>query len=278
MHPPPLTSWLALYVCFLGGFPGPQYVGGFLSCSSGLPVRRSSACVSLELFSRPLVLSAAVVPCSLIPLRCLTFRRLVSVPVFPRDSCGLVGCVLRTLRWCSAVSLLFVGLLLVMVRPVLFLFSVSSVRSWGRCSPRFPPFSPSGLLSARSFVLSPCPLGFSFLLVVCSCLLSPVGRLVSSRVSAALASLRGQGRSSPGCPCSVPSVCLCLAPFLPSSPAPPVSCSLVVFLSLGQAPPLRASWLTHPAMVSLGLCALLSVSSLAHPSGVVVLFYSSVFV
>ena len=66
-----------------------------------------------------------------------------------------------------------------MVQLVLFLFSVSSVRSWGRCSPRFPPFSPSGLLSARPFVLSPCPLGFSFLLMVCSCLLSPVGRLVS---------------------------------------------------------------------------------------------------
>ena len=107
------------------------------------------------------------------------FHRLVSVPVCPRDSCGLVGCFLRTLWWCSAVSLLFVGLLLVMVRPVLFLFSVSSVHSCGRCCPRFPPFSPSGLLSARPFILLPCPLGFSFLLVVCSCLLSPVGRLVS---------------------------------------------------------------------------------------------------
>ena len=42
-----------------------------------------------------------------------------------------------------------------------------------------PPFSPSGLLSAHPFVLSTCPLGFSFLLVVCYCLLSPVGRLVS---------------------------------------------------------------------------------------------------
>ena len=109
----------------------------------------------------------------------LTFCRLVSVPVCPRDSCGLVGFVLRTLRWCSSVSLLFVGLLLVMVRPILFLFSVSSVHSWGRCCPCFPPFSHSGLLSARPFVLSPCPLGFSFLWVVCSCLLSPAGRLVS---------------------------------------------------------------------------------------------------
>ena len=169
MHPP-LPSRLAPCVCFLGGF---------LSCSSGLPVRRSPACVSLELFSGPLVLSAAVVPGSLIPLRCFIFRRLVSVPVCPRDSCGLVGFVLRTLRWCSAVSLLFVGLLFVMVQHVLFLFSVSSVHSWGRCSPCFPLFSHSDLLSARPFVLSPCPLGFSFLRVVCSCLLSPVGRLAS---------------------------------------------------------------------------------------------------
>ena len=60
------------------------------------------------------------------------------------------------------------------------------VRSWGRCSPNFPHFSPSGLLSARPFVQPPCPLGFSLLLVVCSCLLSPVGRFV-------LQGLRGFG-------------------------------------------------------------------------------------
>ena len=57
-----------------------------------------------------------------------------------RDSCILVRWVLITLRWCSAVSLLFVSLLLVMVQPVLFLFAVSSSRSWGRCSQRLPPF------------------------------------------------------------------------------------------------------------------------------------------
>ena len=88
---PPLPSQLAPCVCFLGGFPGPLFVAGFLSCFSALSVRRSPACVSLELFPRPLVLSAAVVPGSLTPLRCLTFRRLVSVPVCPRDSCSLVG-------------------------------------------------------------------------------------------------------------------------------------------------------------------------------------------
>ena len=54
-----------------------------------------------------------------------------------------------------------------------------------------------------------------------------------SRVSAALPSLCGQGRSSPGCPCSLPSDCLCSAPFLPSSPAPLVACGLVVVLSPG---------------------------------------------
>ena len=54
----------------------------FLSCSSGLPVRQSPSCIVLELFSRLLVLSPAVVPGSLIPLRCLMFRSLVTVPVW----------------------------------------------------------------------------------------------------------------------------------------------------------------------------------------------------
>ena len=145
----------------------------WLSCPSVSSLCQSGA------VSEPLILLAAVVPGSLIPLRRLTFCRLVSVPVCPRDSCGLAGFVLRTLRWCSAVSLLFVGLLLVMVRPVLFLFSVSFCPFLGALLSELYSFSPSGLLSARPFILSPCPLGFSFLLVVCSCLLSPVGRLVS---------------------------------------------------------------------------------------------------
>ena len=74
------------------------------------------------------------------------------------------------------------------------------------------------------------------------------------------------------------SVCIGLAPFLPSSPAPPVSYSLVVVLSPRWAPPLQVYWLTHQAMVPLRFCAVLSVSSLAHPSAVMILFYSSVFV
>ena len=50
MHHPPLPSRLAPCAYFLGGFPGPPYVTGFLSCPSGLPLRRSPACLSLELF------------------------------------------------------------------------------------------------------------------------------------------------------------------------------------------------------------------------------------
>ena len=174
------SPFVACPLClFLGGFSRPSVCYGFSllffwpSCPSVSCLCQSGAvfwascpfgCCGSR-FSHPLAVSPIC--------------RLVSVPVCPRDSCGLVAFVLRTLRWCSAVSLLFVSLLLVVVRPVLFLFSVSSVRSWGRCSPSFPPFSSSGLLSVRPFVLSPCPLGFSFLLVVCSCLLSPVGRFVS---------------------------------------------------------------------------------------------------
>ena len=199
----------------------------WLSCLSVSSLCQSGA------VSEPFILLAAVVPSSLIPLRHLTFCRLVSVPVCPRDSCGLAGFVLHTLWWCSAVSLLFVGLLLVMVQPVLFLFSVSFCPFLGALLSELYSFSPSGLLSARPFILSPCPLGFSFLLVVCSCLLSPGWSASFSRVYAALASSRGQRCSSPGCPCSVPSVFICEAPFLPSSHAPPVSCGMVVVLSPG---------------------------------------------
>ena len=65
-------------------------------------------------------------------------------------------------------------------------------------------------------------------------------------------------------PCSVFSVCLGSAPFLPSSPAPPVSCVLVILLSPRWAPPLRVYWFTHPALVPLRFCAL-PVSSIAPP-------------
>ena len=112
-----------------------------------------------------------------------------------RDSCILVRWVLSTLRWCSTVSLLFVGLLLVRVQPVLFLFSVSSVISWGA--------------ALRAFLLFGfwSPLGSPFRSVaVSSELLFSTGSeflpslhgwsVGFSRGSAALASLRGQGGSS----------------------------------------------------------------------------------
>ena len=51
-----------------------------------------------------------------------------------------------------------------------------------------------------------------------------------------------------------------------------------VVLSPRWAPPLPVYWLSHPTMVPLWFCALLSVSNLAYPSVVVVLFSSSVFV
>ena len=96
----------------------------------------------------------AVVPGSLIPLRCLPFRRLVPGPVWSQGFLYLSTLVFSTLRWCSAFSLLFIGLLLVMVQPVLFLFSVSSVRSWGRCSLHLPPFF--RLLVSSRLALSVC--------------------------------------------------------------------------------------------------------------------------
>ena len=131
--------------------------------------------------SGPLVLSAAVVPGSLIPLRCLTFRRLVSVPVCPRDSYGLAGFVLRTLWWCSAVSLLFVGLLLVLVR--LFYFSSPSlfVRSLGAL-----------LSELSSFLAFWSPLGSPFRSVAMS------SGLIFAAGSVFLPSLPGWSVSSPG--------------------------------------------------------------------------------
>ena len=71
-------------------------------------------------------------------------------------------------------------------------------------------FSTSGLLSAR-------PFGLSLFFSAGSELLPslPVRSVGFSSGCTALASLRGQGSSSPGCPCSVPSGCLCSAPFLP---------------------------------------------------------------
>ena len=173
---------------FLRGFSRPSVCYGFSLLFFWPSYPSVSGLFKSGAVSGPLVLSAAVVPGSLIPLRCLTFCRLVSVPVCPRDSYGLDGFVLRSVLFGGAPPSLFCSSAFSWFWSNPFSFSSPSlfVRSWGRCSPSFPPFSPSGLLSARPFVLSPCPLGFSLLLVVCSCLLSPVGRLV-------LQGLRGFG-------------------------------------------------------------------------------------
>ena len=155
---------------------------------------------------------SAVVPGSLVPLRYFPLRRLVTGPVWSRGFLYLITlgpqCPSVVLRRLPSVRRSSLGYgptrslsLLRLFGP--FLGALLSAPS---------SFSTSGLLSARPFGLSPCPLGFSFLLVVSYSLLSPVG---FSSGSTALASLRGQGSSSPGCPCSVPSGCLCSAPFLP---------------------------------------------------------------
>ena len=127
-------------------------------------------------FSGPLVLRSAVVPGSLVPLRCLPFRRLVTDPVWFQ---GFLYISTLGPRYPSVVlhhlpsvrrSPLGYGptrslSLLRLFSPFLgvLLSTPSSI-------------SASGLLSARPFGLSPCPLGFYFLLVVSSCLLSTVGR------------------------------------------------------------------------------------------------------
>ena len=143
------------------------------SCSSGLLIRRSPSCLHLELCLGLLSFRLLWFPVLSSPCGVSRFAALslfLSVP-------GIL------LAWMASSSVLFSG-----VPPSAFswfwsdpfYFSSLSlfVRSWGRYSPNFPHFSPSGLLSARPFVLWPCPLGFSLLLVVCSCLLSPVGRFV----------------------------------------------------------------------------------------------------
>ena len=150
MHPPP--SLAACLLClFLEGFSRPSVCYGF-SLSFFWPSYPSiSGLFTSGVVSGPLGLSAAVVPGSLIPLWCLTFRCLASIPVCPKDSYDLDGFVLRPLQWCSAVSLLFVGLLLVLVRPVLFLFSVS-----------FCPFLGALLSEFSSFLAFWSPLGSPF--------------------------------------------------------------------------------------------------------------------
>ena len=114
-----------------------------------------------------------------------------------RGSCVLVRCVLSDLRWWSAISLLFVGLLLGVVHPVLFLFSVSSVLAWRRCSRRPPPFRL--VVSSRLALLIYHRVLLAFLSAVHGFLPSLRGRSVAfSSGSMALASLRGPGELFPG--------------------------------------------------------------------------------
>ena len=148
----------------------------FLSCSCGLPISRSPPCLGLELF-----------------LGFLSFR-LLGFPVLS-SPCGVSRFAALSLflsiqeiilDWMVSASVLFGGVppSPSVHRPSLGwpTRSISLLRLsfWsvlgGRCSPCFPPFSPFGHLSASPFVLSPCPLDFSLLLVVCSCLLSPIGQ------------------------------------------------------------------------------------------------------
>ena len=157
--------------------------------------------------------------------------------------------------------LLFIGFLWV-GRPILFLFSSSlfCVVLWGLCSSSFPP---TRLWSSRlAFRSVTVPLVFSWLLLVCSYLLSPVGLWVL------------QGLSVLACPCvrgcssqGILVLCLRLSRFgiLPYF----LSCSSGVFRPGGCFP--LGGLLLYGCIGSLiprssaVVCHLLSVSSLASP-------------
>ena len=212
-------------------FPRPSVCYGFSLLFFWPSYQSVSALFRSGAVSGLLVLSAAGVPGSLFPLRCFAFRHVVSVPICSKVYSELDGFVLRPLRWCSAVSSCssaFSGL----ADP--FYFSSPSLSFWsvlgGRCSPSFPPFSP--LVTSR-LALSFCHRAPGLLFAAGSVFLPSlpswsVGSLGSPRLGVPLCS---GGGSSQGCPCSVSSVCIGSAPFLPSSPDPPVYSDLVVVLS-----------------------------------------------
>ena len=247
---------------------------GFLSCFSGLSISRSPTCFGLELFLgflsfRLLGFPVLSSPCGV--SRLTTLSLFLSVPRFLLDwmvSPPSSSVVFRRL-------LLFIGLLWD-GRPVLFLFSVSLflVCSWGLCSPSFPP---SRLWSSRlalSFCRRAPGLLFASGRVFLPSLPSwSVGSPGSPRLGVPVSG----GGSSQGCPCSVSSV---------------VSVRLPSFLPLLLLRCLTAWWLFFllgglllygciGSLIQHGplwFCDLLSVSNLAYPSIVVVLFSSSVFV
>ena len=219
---------------------------GFPSCFSGFRISRSPTCFGLELF-----------------LGFLSFR-LLGFPVLS-SPCGVsrvttwylfqgffwIGWfIFRPLRWCSAVSSCsstFSGL----ADP--FYFSSLSLSFWsvlGGVALRVFLLLAFGHLYASPFVLSPCPWS-SLCFWWCVPAFSP--QLVSgfSRVSACWCAPVFEG--------ALPRVALVLclrfvgsAPFLPSSPAPPVSYGLVVVLSPRWASPLWVYWLSHPTIVFCG--------------------------
>ena len=269
VHPPTLYSRLASCLCFLGRvFQALRMFRGFLlffwpSYQSVYDLFQSGAVsglLVLWLLGFPVLSS----PCGVSRLTKLSL--FLSVPRFLMD-------------WKVSSSVLFGG---VPLSPPVHRPSLGwPTRSISLLCLSLFFWSVLGGAALRIFLLLAfrsvaVPLVFYLLLVVCSCLLSPVGQWVLQGLRV-FACPCVRGGSSQGCPCSVSSVCIGSAPFLPSSP-PPVSYGLVVVLSPRWAPPLRVYWLSHPTMVPLWFCALLSVSNLAYPSVVVVLFSSSIFV
>ena len=216
--------------------------------SVGLRPVRSGAVSGL------LVLSAAGVPGSLFPLRCFAFDHVVSVPFCSKVSSGWDGSssflfggvppsppVHRpSLGWPPrSISLLRLSLFGLFLGTLLSEFSSFSPLVTSRLALSFCRRA-RGLFFASGSVFLPSLPSWS------------VGSPGSPSLGVPLCS-RGRGGSSQCCPCSVSPICIGSAPFLPSSPAPPVSYGLVVVLSPRWAPPLRVYWLSYPTMIHCGL-------------------------
>ena len=256
------SSYSLLAACllflFLGTCSRPSVVPGFSLLFSWPSYQPASDLFWSGAVSGLLVLSAAGVPGSLFPLRCFAFDHVVPVPFCSKVSSGLDG----------SSSVLFGGVppsppvhrpsLGWPTRSISLLRLSLLVCSWGLCSPSFPP---SRLWSSR-LALSFCRRAPGLLFASGSVFLPSLPSWsVGSPGSPRLGCPCVRGGSSQGCPCSVSSVCLGSAPFLPSSPAPPVSYGLAVVLSPRWDPPLRVYWLSHPTMVHCDfvICCLSSV-------------------
>ena len=271
------SSYSLLAACllflFLGPcFPGPQSVPGFSLLFSSLSISRSPTCFGLELFLDFLSFRLLGFPVLSPPLQCFAFDHGVSVPFYSKVSYGLDGSssvlfggvppsppVHRpSLGWPTrSISFLRLSLFGLFLEALLSEFSSFSPRS-SRLALSFCRRAP-GLLFASGSVFLPSLPSWS------------VGSPGSPHLGVPLCS----GVLFPGL--SLFCIFFGSAPFLPSSPAPPVSYGLVVGFSPRWAPPLRVYWLSSN-IGPLWFCDLLSVSFLAYPSVVVVLFSSSVFV